>query len=460
MCANSRRWGALLMLIVTAILAYGSYWLVLISPSYSMGTENAYDPCKYAAIIASSGWFAWAVLALSPKRGDNFLVPGALFLVSVSWLEIYSLGFRNPLYSNQGPRQAISVAVALLLMLLTVLLLRNYRVLEEYKYLFLSGGVIAQLAVMIFGAAANGARLWFNIGGFSLQPGEFTKICFIIFFAAYLRQFSPWMSLGITFGKESRLSRKALLILGTSMAVAELVLVAQRDLGAALLLFGIFIAMFFIATGRADIVAITAVLSSGGAYLCWKFFDHVQIRVSNWLDPFADIGNNGYQMCLALFCLNNAGFDGAGLGLGFSEVIPEVSNDFAFVAITEDFGLIGCTALILGVVILVERCFAAAMRAQDQFGVLLASGLASLFAWQSAIIMLGDTKIIPMTGITLPFVSAGGSSLASSFIILGIIWSIDASNAEIYANSLRDNNGEKQIPLKVVQAADIKREGE
>ena len=445
MCANSRRWGALLMLIVTAILAYGSYWLVLISPSYHMGAENAYDPCKYAAIIALSGWIAWAILALVPRRGDNFLIPSALFLTSVSWLEIYSLGFRNPLYANQGPRQAISVAVALLLMLLTVLLLRNYRILEEYKYLFLSGGLIAQLAVMIFGAAANGARLWFNIGGFSLQPGEFTKISFIIFFAAYLRQFSPWMSLGITFGKESRLSRKALLILGLSMAVAELVLVAQRDLGAALLLFGIFIAMFFVATGRADIVALTVLLSSGGAYACWKFFDHVQVRVANWLDPFADIGNNGYQMCLALFCLNNSGFDGAGLGMGYSEVIPEVSNDFAFIAITEDFGMIGCTALILGIVILVERCFAVAMRAQDQFGVLLASGLASLFAWQSAIIMLGDTKIIPMTGITLPFVSAGGSSLASSFIILGIIWAIDSSNTKVRSCGLGDNSRNHEL---------------
>ncbi len=456
MCSNSRRWGALLMLTVTAILAYGSYWLVLIAPNF--GVEIDYEPCKYAAIIAVSGWISWSVLAFSPKRGDNFLIPGALFLVSVSWLEIYSLGFRELSYSGQGPRQAIYVAISLLLMLIIVLLLRNYRVLEEYKYLFLTGGVIAQLVVMLFGVKVNGARLWFNIGGFSFQPGEFTKICFIIFFAAYLRQFSPWMSLGITFGKESRLSRKALLILGLSMAVAELVLVAQRDLGAALLLFGIFMAMFFVATGRIDIVSITALLSSGGAYACWKFFDHVQVRVANWLDPFANIANEGYQMCFALFCLNNAGFDGAGLGMGYSSIVPEASNDFVFVAITEDFGLIGCTALILGIIILVERCFAVAMRAQDQFGVLLASGLASLFAWQSAIIMLGDTKTIPMTGITLPFASAGGSSMASSFIILGIIWAIDASNAEVYTSGLRSSSeySDKTQPEHVVT---VKNEG-
>ncbi|MGM9997970.1 MAG: FtsW/RodA/SpoVE family cell cycle protein [Candidatus Bruticola sp.] len=423
---NSSRLSALLMLIITAILAYGSYILTLLTPSES-GLE-AGEPFKYALLIAISGWIAWAAVTLRKKQGDVLLIPCALFLVSISWLEIYSLGFRTKIY-NQGPRQAVFTALALACFVLMTWAFKNYRLFEEYKYMFLCSGLVLQTSVMIFGAQINGARLWFKIGGFSLQPGEFVKILFIIFFAAYLRQFRSWIRLGFM-SDSGVLARKALLKLGVAMAIAELILVAQRDLGSALLLFGIFVAMFYIATGRRDIIFLTALLSSGGAYFCWKIFSHVQIRVANWLEPFKDIDNSGYQMCMALFSLSNAGFDGTGLGMGLADTIPEVSNDFAFIAITEEFGLIGCTALILGLVILVSRCFAAALKTQNEFGAILASGLASMFAWQSAIIMLGDTKIIPMTGITLPFVSAGGSSLISSFVVLAMVWAVGADSAE------------------------------
>ncbi|MGM9992499.1 MAG: FtsW/RodA/SpoVE family cell cycle protein [Candidatus Bruticola sp.] len=430
MCSNSFRLSALLMLIVTAILAYGSYILTLLTPSGS-GLDPE-EPVKYALLIAGSSWIAWGITALQKKKGDIFLIPSALFLVSISWLEIYSLGFRTKIYS-QGPRQAIFIALALACFVLLTWLFKNYRLFEEYKYIFLCSGLVLQASVMIFGVEINGARLWFYIGGFSLQPGEFVKIFFVIFFAAYLRQFRSCIRLGFM-SDAGVLARKALLKLGVAMAAAELILVAQRDLGSALLLFGIFVAMFYIATERRDIIFLTALLSSGGAYFCWKIFSHVQIRVANWLEPFQDLDNSGYQMCMALFSLSNAGFDGTGLGMGWADVIPEVSNDFAFVALTEDFGFIGCVAFILGLIILVARCFAAAIKTQNEFGSILASGLASMFAWQSAIIMLGDTKIIPMTGITLPFVSAGGSSIISSFAVLAMVWAVGADSVEVNKN--------------------------
>ena len=410
------------MAIVTAIIAYGSFVLTYLLPPQIPPIQ----PYQYGALLAGSGWVAWLLLNWRQERGDPCLLPCALFLVSVSWLEIYSLGLATQDYA-QGPRQAIFTALSLGVMVAMVYFLGNYRVLEEYKYTFLCGGLVMQILVMLFGVSINGATLWFRIGGISIQPIEFVKICLIIFLAAYLRQFRYWLRLGFV-SKAGRLPRKALVMLGVGMAVAELLLVAQRDLGMALLLFGIFISMFYVPTGRRDIVALTFLLSGAGAYLCWKYFTHVQIRVANWLDPFAQYEDRGYQMCQALFSLGNAGLDGTGLGLSQAYRIPEVVNDFTFVALTEELGLLGIAALILGVVLLVARCFGVALRAQDEFGAILATGLASLFAWQSLIIMLGVTKMLPMTGITLPFVSAGGCSLLSSFMVLALVWIIDAQD--------------------------------
>ncbi|MCR4783401.1 MAG: FtsW/RodA/SpoVE family cell cycle protein [bacterium] len=446
---NTRSVGAVLMLLVTLLLAYGSYVLSLMMPAGLPPLE----PFKYAALIAGSGWGVWLILALMKKRGDCCLLPTALFLVSFSWLEIYSLGLKinEPM---QGPRQAVLTAISMACFLLMVLFLRNYRILEEYKYLFLCSGLALQLAVMMFGVAVNGASLWFRVGGLSFQPFEFVKIFIIIFLAAYLRQFRYWLRLGFV-SKEGRLPRKALLKLGLGMAAAELILVAQRDLGMALLLFGIFIAMFYITTGRRDILLLTFVLSGGGAYFCWKYFSHVQVRVANWLDPFADAKDIGYQMCQAIFSLSNAGIDGTGLGLSKAYVIPEVVNDFTFVAITEEFGMLGCAALIVGLMILVSRSFAVAIKVQDEFGTILAAGLASLLAWQSLIIMLGDTKMIPMTGITLPFVSAGGCSLLSSFMVVALIWIIDASDVDSAGISRRPETVRASGVVSAVAPANV-----
>ena len=208
------------------------------------------------------------------------------------------------------------------------------------------------------------------------------------------------------------------------MALAEGLLVAQRDLGMALLLFGSFVSTFYVATGRRDLIAIASVLTGIGAYSCYFYFDHVQTRVNNWLDPFQDYFGKGFQMCNSLFSLGNGGIDGTGLGLGQPYLIPDADTDFIFTAVAEEMGLIGAVGLILILMLLCARSFRVALNAPDEFGTILASGLASLWSWQSIIVMLGCTKMMPMTGITLPFVSRGGSSLVANAIIMAILWRI------------------------------------
>lgn len=420
-----RKSGALLMLLDTLILAYGSFVLSYLVPSVG----DIWEPAKYAGLIALSSWIVWGILAIWKENANHHLLPLSLFVISISWLEIYRLGLATG-DVMQGPRQAIFTSISMAVFLFIAVCLRDYRILGDYKYTWLVVGLFIQFVVMIFGTTKYGATLWITFGSYSVQPVEFVKIMIVIFFAAFLRQFSSqnnnWFK-----ADEKRIRRRALISLGIGMAAAELSLVIQRDLGMALLLFGIFISMFYVTSNRKDILAITFSLSSLGAYFCWKYFDHVQERVNNWLDPFIDFNNKGHQMCQAIFTLGNAGLDGTGLGLGEAYYIPIVINDFTFVAITEEFGILGASALIVVFLLLTAHYFYVALKVKDEFGTILVTGLASMFAWQSVINMLGVTKSIPMTGIALPFVSAGGTSIVSCFVVLSLIWVVDAVDGEV-----------------------------
>lgn len=421
----SKRWQSFgLLLLVSLILVYG----VFLAEAGLHGVDFM-SPWPSVGIILGSFWGGWIFSSFRKHQGDHLLYPLVCALCSISWIELYRLGPECAVgYIAFDPaKQALFIAFGVLSFLLVTFFLRDFRLLQDYKYLFLGTGILLQIAVMLFGIEVNGARLWFSLGFCTIQPIEFVKILVVIFLAAFLRQFRRWIRLGLV-SKVGRLPRRALLLLGLGMACAESILVIQRDLGMALLLFGIFVSMFYIATGRRDLIAIAAVLTATGAYYCWKFFDHVQVRVSCWLDPFAKAEKEGYQMCQALFSLASGGFDGTGLGLGMPFLVPSCFNDFIFVSIAEELGMLGAVALMLILLAFIVRCFYVAIIVQDEFGTILASGLASLFAWQSLMIMLGTTKVMPMTGITLPFVSQGGSSVVSSFVILGLIWQISAGS--------------------------------
>lgn len=417
----SSAWRSAFLLILVSLV------LVLGAGLACAGLKHSLEQMPWPAIsiILGSFWVGWLATAFRSSAGDRLLLPLAASLCSLGWLEVYRLG---PDIDMPGLeyRQAIWIAVGMAVFVLITWLVSDYRVLEDYKYLCFFCGVLLQASVMVFGTEVNGARLWFHFGGVSLQPIELVKLLVVIFLAAFLRQFRHWIRLSLV-APEGRLSRKALLLLGMGMAFAEGILVVQKDLGMALLLFGIFLSMFYVATGRRDLIAIGGVLSAGGAWLCYKLFGHVRVRVGAWLDPFRDAQGEGYQMCHALYALANGGLDGTGLGLGSPYLVLESHTDFIFVAIAEELGMLGACALIVLFMLLVSRGFVVAMQVRDEFGTILAAGLSSLLAWQSLIIILGTTKLAPMTGITLPFVSYGGSSMLANFAALGLIWVISAA---------------------------------
>jgi cell division protein FtsW (lipid II flippase) len=315
-------------------------------------------------------------------------------------------------------RQSLWIVIGVLLFALTLLALRHdYRIVESYKYLFGVGAVIllALPALPGIGQTINGARLWVKVGTFQFQPGELAKILLIVFLAGYLRDKREVLAQGRLkdFGP-------LLLIWGAAM----LVLVQTNDLGSALLHFGIFLAMVYVATGRAVYAAGGLALFMLGAAAVYAAVPRVESRVAVWLDPWEDANGAGYQSVQSLFSIGNGGFGGTGLGRGTftttdgNAIIPFLNTDFIYSAIAQELGLVGAAALLLVFMLFVARGMRVALAADDGFSKLLAAGLTFGFALQTFIIVGGVLRVIPLTGITLPFVSYGGSSVVANFVLL------------------------------------------
>jgi cell division protein FtsW (lipid II flippase) len=343
---------------------------------------------------------------------DPYLLPIAALLTAIGVTMIYRL---NP---DDALRQGLWVVIGVIVFAGTLYAFRrDYRRIEHYKYICGVGSLLllALPALPGIGATVNGARLWVRVGSFQFQPGELAKILLIVFLAAYLRDKREVLAQGRLkdFGP-------LFLIWGGSM----LVLVQTNDLGSALLNFGIFLGMLYVATGRAAYVGAGMLLFLVGSAAIYQFVPRVQDRVSVWLDPWSDAQGTGYQSIQSLFSIGNGGFGGTGLGRGTftttegNQIIPFLNTDFIFSAIAQELGLVGAAALLLVFMLFVARGMRIALTADDGFSKLLAAGLTFGFALQTFIIVGGVLRVIPLTGITLPFVSYGGSSVVSNFVLL------------------------------------------
>ena len=360
---------------------------------------------------------------------DPYLLAMTALLAAMGVTIIYRL---DP---DDAFRQSLWIVLGVALFALTLLVLRrDYRVLESYKYLFGLGAVLllALPALPVVGQTINGARLWVRVGSFQFQPGELAKILLIIFLAGYLREKREVLAQGRIkdFGP-------LFLIWGAAMVV----LVQTNDLGSALLHFGIFLAMLYVATGRALFAAAGLALFVAGAAAVYHYVDHVQQRVTIWREPWTDApvfcAQTGelalrqecgsYQLVRSLYSVANGGFGGTGLGRGTftgtngAELIPFLKTDFIYSAIAQELGLIGAAGLLLVFMLFVARGFRVALVGDDGFSKLLAAGLTFGFALQTFIIVGGVLRVIPLTGITLPFVSYGGSSVIANFILLALL---------------------------------------
>ncbi|HEX9349890.1 MAG TPA: FtsW/RodA/SpoVE family cell cycle protein [Gaiellaceae bacterium] len=355
---------------------------------------------------------AHVIARLTVPQADPYLLPMAALLTAIGVTEIYRLDPDNAF------RQGLWVVVGVIAFAGTLLAFRHdYRRLESYKYLcgLTAIGLLVLPALPVIGQPVNGARLWVRVGGIQFQPGELAKIMLIVFLAGYLREKREVLAQGRLkdFGP-------LLLIWGAAM----LLLIETKDLGSGLLYFGIFLAVLYVATARAWFAAAGLALFVAGAAVIYTRVPRVEERVSVWIDPWSHTHTTGYQIIQSLYSIGNGGFAGKGLGKGVfattngHELIPYLSTDFIFSALAQELGLVGAAALMLVYMLFCLRGFRIALLAQDGFSKLLAVGLTFGFALQTFIIVGGVLRLIPLTGITLPFVSYGGSSVIANFVLL------------------------------------------
>jgi cell division protein FtsW (lipid II flippase) len=393
---------------------------------------------SYAAFFIALYLVAHVVARYAVPYADPYLLPMAALLAAIGVTEIYRI---NP---DDAFKQGIWIIVAVAVFSATLWgLRRDYRRLESYKYLFgLSAIALLVLpALPLLGTSVNGARLWVHVGSFQFQPGELAKICLIVFLAGYLRE------------KREVLAQGRLKDFGPLLVIwggAMLVLVETNDLGSALLYFGIFLAMLYVATGRLLFTAIGLSLFLAGSYFVYTQVSHVHERVTIWLHPWTEhkvyCALNGhmtlrqdcgsYQLVKSLYSVSNGSWFGTGLGKGTfettsgKELIPYLNTDFIYSALAQELGLVGIAALLLLFMVFVARGMRIALLADDGFSKLLAAGLTFGFALQTFIIVGGILRLIPLTGITLPFVSYGGSSVVANFMLLaGLLLVSNRANA-------------------------------
>jgi cell division protein FtsW (lipid II flippase) len=394
---------------------------------------------SYALFFFALYLVAHLVTRWTVPNADPYLLPMAGLLTAIGVTEIYRLG------NADAFRQGLWIVIGVGLYALALWgLRRDYRVLEQYKYLFGIGAIALLFLPRVpgIGTTVNGARLWVHVGAFRFQPGEFSKIFLIVFLAAYLRE------------KRESLAQARLKDVGPLLVIwggCMLVLVSSNDLGSGLLYFGIFLSMLYVATARLSFVVVGIGLFLAGGYFAYQKIPHVHERVAIWLTPWTTnkvycptTGGlalrqdcESYQLVKSLYSIGNGGFGGTGLGKGTfttadgHQLIPYVNSDFIYSALAQELGLIGAAALLLVFMLFVARGMKIALQADDGFSKLLAAGLTFGFALQTFIIVGGVVRIIPLTGITLPFVSYGGSSIVANFLLLaGLLLVSNRANSQ------------------------------
>ncbi len=425
----TRRWVELVLL----IFAWGLGVLGTLQVGAATGEGTPSRLWITVAVVGGVALLMHIAVSIWARYADPILLPVATLLTILGLVMIYRIDVaaarRAELNDSPPPTpdvysQLTWFAIAAILFIALLILLPDHRRLQRYTFTFgLVGLVLLVLPLApVIGTTVNGATLWIRIAGFSFQPAEMAKIFLTIFFAGYLVVTRD--SLALVRTKVLGIDLPRLKDLGPILIawlVSLGVLVFERDLGTSLLFFGLFVSMLYIATQRRSWLIIGALLFLAGAYAAYSVFSHVQSRVTIWLDPFAYADTGGYQIVQSLYGLANGGMLGAGLGQGFPNLVPFANTDFIFSALGEELGVTGLFAILMLYALLIERGFRTAVTVRDGFGQLLAAGLSITFALQVFVIVGGVTGLIPLTGLTTPFLSYGGSSLIANWIIVALL---------------------------------------
>lgn len=363
-------------------------------------------------------------------NADPFILPIATLLNGIGIAEIYRIDISrgDEGWESTAIRQVVWSALALAVALVVIIVVRNHRVLQRYTYIAMLVAVVLLLLPMLpgIGREIYGARVWIGLGPFSFQPGEVAKIALAVFFAGYLVTRRESLSmvgkkiLGVRLPRARDLG-PILVVWAASMSV----IIFQRDLGTALLYFGLFLVMLYVATSRTGWVVIGVGLFVAGALLASQVLTYVNDRFSNWLDAFNpvhfDAEGGSFQLVQGLFGLGHGGLIGTGLGRGYPDVTPLAQSDYIVASLGEELGLAGLFAILCLYLLFVARGLRIAFAGNDDFGRLLAVGLTFVIALQCFIVIGGVTRVIPLTGLTTPFLASGGSSLVANWIIVALL---------------------------------------
>ena len=425
---HRRRRGAELFLLVLALaVGVGAYAAV------GLGVEGEVPP----DILGYGGWLtaliiaAHVVVRITAPYADPVLLPVVAALNGLGLAVIHRLDLAYEATDQTAgfaQKQLIWMTLGVALFAVTLLFLRDHRALQRITYTLGLTAIVLLLLPMVpgIGTSINGAQIWIRIGAFSFQPGEVAKVLLVVAFAGYLVLHRDALALA---------GRRVLFVdlprgrdLGPILVMWLLslgILVFQRDLGSSLLFFGLFLVMLYVATERPGWLVVGGGLFVAGGLIAWQLFTHVQSRVDIWLDPFAHYGegtdDTAFQPVEAMFGMGWGGLIGRGFGGGSPDRVPFAQSDFIVASVGEELGLTGVIAVILMYGIMVERALRAALVCRDGFGKLIATGLAGVLALQVFVVIGGVTRLIPLTGLTTPFLSYGGSSLVANWVIVALL---------------------------------------
>ena len=417
---RARRRAEFGLIILAVAITGGAYTLASLGQTASVPANIGPFLGMIAALLFGAHF---AVRKLAPDA-DGLLLPLVAVLNGIGYV------FIARLKPDLAALQATWTAVGIVAFVATLLVVRRARDLERYRYtfLFVGLGLLVMPLVPGLGVSIRGARIWVALGPVSFQPGEFAKIAFALFFASYLVEKRELLSMA-TWPK-FRPVLPDLKHLGPVLfawGIAIMVMTAQKDLGSSLLLFALFLSMLWVATGRVAYPVGGMVLFGAAAYGAWTQFAHVQTRVAQWTNPWPDAQG---QLVQTWYALAWGGIAGTGIGLGRPDKIPVVESDFIFAAIGEELGLLGGTAILICYLLIVGAGLRVAVQAEHAFDKLLAAGLTALLGMQAFVILAGVIRVLPLTGVVLPFVSYGGSALVANYVLLALLIRVSDGNSQ------------------------------
>ncbi len=425
-----RRNSELFLIVLGGLVTTGAYVLASLGRLASIPANVV----PFLAVVL--GLFVAAHVAtrfLAPEA-DGLLLPLAGLLNGLGYVFIARLN------DELAAQQAIWVFLGVVLYIVTLWVVRRVRDLEHYRYTFLLIGLGLLVLPLVpgLGQTINGSRIWVSLGPVNFQPGEFAKLALALFFAGYLVDKRELLKAGTwKVGPFNLPEIKHIAPLLLAWGVSLLVMISQKDLGTSLLFFMLFLIVLWVGTERIAYLLTGLVLFMIGAYVAWTRFGHVQVRVDGWLNPWEDPLGGGYQVVEAQFGLASGGLTGSGPGRGYPQRVPAAETDFIFATIGEELGLFGATAVLMAFVLMVGAGLRAAMAASTPFATLLATGLTGLMGVQAFIIIAGVIRVLPLTGVTLPFVSYGGSSLLANYALLALLMRISDEQTNRAADAPR-----------------------